>query len=124
MQNGVNSNSREGEKRIILKMNFQGRVIVPLFLMFLEEAKPILAGAENADYVAQVNNFQKVLFWSHFYQKVWQIFLNSSKVHKVWLDYKIFKNRSLFFEITCLVTSKQSGRFFSNFCGLLKIPEF
>ena len=43
-------------------MNFQGRVIVPLFLMFLEEAKPILAGAENADYVAQVNNFQKVLF--------------------------------------------------------------
>ena len=53
MQNGVNSNksnSREGEKRIILKMNFQGRVIVPLFLMFLEEAKPILGGAENADY--------------------------------------------------------------------------
>ena len=46
MQNGVNSNSREREKRIILKMNFQGRVIVPLFLMFLEEAKPILAGAE------------------------------------------------------------------------------
>lgn len=36
MQNGVNSNSREREKRIILKMNFQGRVIVPLFLMFLE----------------------------------------------------------------------------------------
>ena len=46
MQNGVNSNSRQREKRIILKMNFQGRVIVPLFLMFLEEAKPILAGAE------------------------------------------------------------------------------
>ena len=37
---------RERKKRIILKMNFQGRVIVPLFLMFLEEAKPILAGAE------------------------------------------------------------------------------
>ena len=59
--------------------------------MFLEEAKPILAGAENADYVAQVNNFQKVLFWSHFYQKVWQIFLNSSKVHKLWWGNKILK---------------------------------
>ena len=87
----------------------------------MEEAKPILGGAEIADYVAEVNNFQKVLFWSHFYEKVWQIFLHSICCvmrHQIFLqlvtDYWNYK--------LCNVKTKR--RFFWNFCGLLKIPEF
>ena len=67
MQNGVNSNSRSRERET---NNFEDEfprtsncaIIFDVLGSYLEEAKPILGGAEIADYVAEVNNFQKVLF--------------------------------------------------------------
>ena len=57
MQNGVNSNSRERETN-----NFEDEfprtsncaIIFDVLGSYLEEAKPILGGAEIADYVAEV----------------------------------------------------------------------
>ena len=59
----------------------------------------------------------------HLPTPCWHLWRNSFKVQILWEGHKNLKKYHTFLEITKVVTSKLSLRFFSKFCGLLRISE-